>query len=126
MRGLVAAALLALLGAGCAGGGSKGPVRELVVKVEPSVISYGVASQVTVLPAGDGHLKWVKGTVEFPGFKNVPEVKLNYSKKKKAWTRRLPPVPSLITIKPGSYTVKVWGEGKSGARYEGSAKVEFK
>jgi hypothetical protein len=120
----LAIAALAFMAAGCAKT-QTGPAKQIDVRVEPGVISYGIAATVLAKAEGGAALKWMKGTVEFPGYDNIPDVKLQFDKDKQVWTRLFPPVPPFIQIRPGYYTVKVWGKGKQGGTYEGSTKVEF-
>ena len=96
--------------------------NRLILKVEPAELQPGVKLTVTAVPQPLAEMAYVSGTVAVSG---APVLPFKYNAAAKHWYFGML-IPALVSIPPGEYEVKVWGQSLAGARYEGRTTVKVK
>jgi hypothetical protein len=95
--------------------------RRLILTLNPPELKAGEIIQVTAKPVPQTEMAWVSGTVKIMGAPVMPFKRDENGE----WSIKTMLSP-LLTITPGSYQAKAWGDDKNGLRYEGNLSIDVK
>jgi hypothetical protein len=112
-------ALLPLL-VSCSGAAVKQD-RRLILKLSPPELRPGEIIQVSAQPEPKAQMAWVSGTVKVMGAPVMPFKKDSNG----TWSIKTMMSP-LVTIAPGTYEARAWGDDVSGQHYEGNLSIDVK
>jgi hypothetical protein len=98
------------------------PDRALQISVSPEILESGHWVTVTAGTLEPVALRYVSGTVAVMG---APVLPLKYDRQLKKWAFKTY-IPEFVSLPPGLYSIKAWGQTDDGVYYEGTTTVKAK